>query len=243
VHQAIVNVIESLFESQFIYDSYSCRVKKGTHAAVARLGVFLRRASVNQTKTVYVLKCDIRKFFASVDHEILLFLLRRRIKDERLIRLLRGIVESFAVLPGRGIPLGNITSQLFANVYLHELDRYMKHELRVTYYVRYCDDFVILVLLRSEACDLAECINAFLKSRLKMELHSNKVKVQTCKQGVDFLGYVLLPYAIILRTKTVRRMLRRATSENLSSYSGLCQHANAYEMKRLLRIKTIASFS
>lgn len=238
VHQAIINVIEPLFESQFIYDSYSCRLEKGTHAAVARLGVFFRQASVNHTRTVYALKCDIRKFFASVDQKILLSLLRRKIKDERVIRLLHRIIESFAFLPGRGIPLGNLTSQLFANVYLHELDRFVKHELRVSHYVRYCDDFVILTLSRSEAFDLAQRIDTFLKSRLKMELHPNKVKVQTWKQGVDFLGYVLLPYATILRSKTTRRMLKRATSGNLSSYTGLCQHADAYELGQLLQTKT-----
>lgn len=238
VHQAIVNVIESLFEKQFIHDSYSCRLGKGTHAAVTRLRSFLSRESLNNTKTVYVLKCDIKRFFASVDHDTLLSLLERRVKDRRTMRLLRCIIQSFLVQPGRGIPLGNLTSQLFANVYLHELDWYVKHELRAKYYVRYCDDFVILTPLRSEAFYLAERIDAFLKNRLKMELHPNKVKVQTWEQGVDFLGYVLLPHAIILRSKTTRRMLKRATSENLSSYTGLCQHADAYELGQLLQTKT-----
>jgi retron-type reverse transcriptase len=235
VHQAIVNVIEPLFESQFIYDSYSCRVGKGTHAAVERLRTFLRRESLNSTKTIYALKCDVRRFFASVDHEILLSLLERRVKDERIVRLLQRIIGSFCVLPGRGIPLGNLTSQLFANVYLHELDRYAKYDLRVHSYLRYCDDFVMLTPLRSEAFDLAEHADTFLNNRLKLQLHPNKVTVRTWEQGVDFLGYVLLPHATVLRTKTAKRMLKRVTQENLSSYSGVCQHANAYDLERMVR--------
>ena len=164
VHQAVVNGIEPLFEKQFICDSYSCRIGKGAHAAVVRLGTFLRQGSLNDTKTIYGLKCDVRKFFASVDQEILLFLLKRKIKDERIVHLLEHIIGSFSTLPGKGIPLGNLTSQLFANVYLHELDHYVKHDLRVHHYLRYCDDFVILTPLRSEAVDLAKKIDVFSKA-------------------------------------------------------------------------------
>lgn len=235
VHQAVANVIEPLFERRFIHDSYSCRIGKGTHAAVDRLRLFLRQVSLNNTKTVYALKCDIRRFFASVDHEILLSLLEQRIKDERVIRLLQRIINSFSVLPGRGIPLGNLTSQLFANVYLHELDRYVKHELRIRHYVRYCDDFVMLTSSQSEALALAECVDMFLKNGLKLQLHPNKVTVRTWEQGVDFVGYVLLSHATVLRTKTANRMLKRVTQENLSSYSGLCRHADAYDLERMTR--------
>ena len=242
VHQAVVNIIEPPFERQFIYDSFSCRLEKGTHAAVDRLRSFLRQVSSNNTKTVYALKCDIRRFFASVDHCLLLLLLRRQIHDRLTIKLLENIIGSFSVTTHRGIPLGNLTSQLFANVYLHELDRYVKHDLRVRYYLRYCDDFVILTSSRSEAFDWAERIGAFLNNRLKMQLHPNKVTVRTWEQGVDFLGYVLLPHATVLRTKTAKRILKRATQENLSSYSGVCQHANAYELERLFRTKALGDF-
>lgn len=241
VHQAVVNVVEPLFEKQFIYDSFSCRLEKGTHAAVNRLRAFLRQESLNNTKTIYALKCDIRRFFASVDHCILLSFLKRRIQDRLTIKLLENIIGSFFVTTHCGIPLGNLTSQLFANVYLHEFDRYVKHELRVRHYLRYCDDFVILTPLRSEAFDLAERIGAFLNNRLKMQLHPNKVTVRTWEQGIDFLGYVLLPHATVIRTKTINRMLKRVNENNLTSYLGVCSHADTFELGRIILTKSFSS--
>lgn len=237
VHQAIVNDIDPLFESCFIHDSYSCRVGKGTHAAVDRLRSFLRSASKNDMKTVYAVKCDVRKFFASVDHEILSRLLTKRITDPKVIDLLTTIIRSFEMTPGTGIPLGNLTSQLFANVYLHELDWHIKQKLRIRHYVRYCDDFVMLTTSRNEGFDLAQKVGLFLKSYLKVELHPNKIYVRTWNQGIDFLGYVLLPHATILRPETARRAIRLAAAENKSSYLGLCLHADAYELVSLLRNK------
>lgn len=237
VHQAIVNVIEPIFERRFIYDSYSCRVGKGTHAAVKRLRLFLRKASLNNTKTVYALKCDIQKFFASVDHQILYQLLEKQISCSKVRALLQNIIESFSVTAGMGIPLGNLTSQLFANVYLHELDWFVKQKLGTEYYLRYCDDFVLLADSPEESKNLTNEIDGFLKSRLRMNLHPNKVHIRTWNQGVDFLGYVSLPHATILRPDTARRALRRATSNNLSSHLGLCQHANAFHIQRSLRNK------
>lgn len=237
VHQAIVNVIEPLFEKRFIHDSYSCRVGKGTHAAVERLRSFLRSASKNGTKTIYAAKCDVRKFFASVNHEILLSLLTKRIFDPRVVDLLTVIIRSFETAPGTGIPLGNLTSQLFANVYMHELDWYIKQKLRVRHYVRYCDDFVMLTTSRNDGFDLAQKANLFLESHLKAELHPNKIHVYTWTQGIDFLGYVLLPHATILRPETARRAVRLITPENKSAYLGLCSHADAYAVSNLLRNK------
>lgn len=238
VHQAIVNIIEPLFERGFIFDSFSCRVEKGTHAAVRRLRMFLHRASQNDTKTVYALKCDVRKFFDSVNHLVLLELLAKRIEDPATIRVLKNIISSFSVLPHTGIPLGNLTSQLFANIYLHELDWFVKQKLRVRYYVRYCDDFIMLSLSKTEAVVLIEQVDAFLQERLKVQLHPNKVHVRTWTQGVDFLGHVLLPRATILRPTTARRVIERATRENATSYLGLCVHADAYEVRRTIMNKT-----
>ncbi|NQV89345.1 MAG: RNA-dependent DNA polymerase [Parcubacteria group bacterium] len=235
VHQAIVNVIEPLFEKRFIYDSYSCRVGKGTHAAVKRLRTFLLRDSINNIKTVYALKCDIQKFFASVNHRKLLHLLERHIHDPETMKLLTGVIESFSVSPGVGIPLGNLTSQLFANVYLHELDWFAKQELKVHHYVRYCDDFVLLAESQEECDVFTERIEMFLKSHLHMHLHPNKVHVRTWRQGVDFLGYILLPHTTILRPSTKKRMIRKINKDNASSYLGLCQHANAFDLERMLK--------
>lgn len=231
VHQAIVNIIEPIFERRFIYDSYSCRVNKGTHAAVRRLRTFLRQASHNNTRTIYAVKCDVKKFFDSVSHEIL-------IRCTKTMSLLKDIILSFPALPGMGIPLGNLTSQLFANVYLHKLDWYIKHTLRIHHYVRYCDDFVMLVDSYANALALAEQTDAFLNKILNMQLHPNKVHVRTWRQGVDFLGYIVLPHATILRPQTERRAIAHANTDNVSSYLGLCQHANAYDVERQLKNKT-----
>lgn len=122
VHQAIVSAVEPIFEKRFIFDSYSCRVGKGTHAGVARLRLFLRKASRNNSQKVYVLKCDVRQFFATIDHKILMNLIQDKISDYQTIRLLQTILSSHEASIRKGIPLGNVTSQLFANIYLHELD-------------------------------------------------------------------------------------------------------------------------
>lgn len=237
VHQAIVNIIEPLFEKRFINDSYSCRISKGTHAAVSRLQKFLRKASKNNTRTIYVVKCDVRKFFASVNHEILLSYLQKRIRDAKTLDLLKRIIDSFSMTPGTGIPLGNLTSQLFANVYLHELDWYIKNKLRIRHYVRYCDDFVMLTASRDEGFKLAEKTDQFLGTYLKAELHPNKIHVRTWNQGIDFLGYVLLPHATILRPETAKRTARLVTPENKSSYLGLCAHADAFELECIVKNK------
>jgi len=236
VHQAVVSAIEPIFERRFIYDSYSCRVGKGTHAGVRRLRQFLRRASANNTRKVYVLKCDIRQFFASIDHELLMELLAARLGDEQVLRLLREILLSHGSSVGRGIPLGNVTSQLFANVYLHELDWYVKQRLGVRWYARYCDDFVIVHTDRAYLAKLAGVIGAFLNERLRLELHPNKVTIRSWGQGVDFLGFVVRPHAVTLRTKTKRRMMARVTPDNLSSYLGICSHANARYVEQIMRL-------
>ncbi|MFZ6015675.1 MAG: reverse transcriptase domain-containing protein [Patescibacteria group bacterium] len=239
VHQGIVNIIEPIFNQRFIYDSYSCRLGKGTHAAVKRLRSFLNQASENNTKTVYALKCDVQKFFASVDHAILTNLLVKRIQDRSTIKLLTTVIDSFYAVRGRALPLGNLTSQLFANVYLHELDFYIRHELRLKYYLRYCDDFIILNNDRKKLEKLTPQISSFLTSRLKLNLHPNKVFIRSYAQGIDFLGYVLSPHATVIRTKTRNRILKKITKSNRASYLGLCKHANTHELTQLLKTKIV----
>ncbi len=238
-HQAVVNVIEPLFEKRFIYDSYSCRVGKGTHAAVNRLRTFLRESSHNHTRTIYALKCDVKKFFASVNHDTLLSMLARQIKDPKTIELLENIIGSFSVGVCRGIPLGNLTSQLFANIYLHELDRYVKITLREKYYLRYCDDFVVLGENRKHLLATADDVNEFLNRELLLSLHPKKLFVRTWTQGIDFLGYVLMPHATVIRPKTALRMLRRANPDNIVSYHGVCSHADAFELEQIVLTKSI----
>jgi len=234
VHQAVVTAIEPLFEPGFIYDSFSCRVGKGTHAGVKRLRQFLAKTSQNDQRPVYALKCDIHQFFASVDHKKLLDLLSIKIEDQQTLVLLNEIINSFSMSSGKAIPLGNLTSQLFANVYMHELDWFIKHTLRQKHYIRYCDDFVIVGTNRNELVALVEPINNFLVSCLGLQLHPRKVSIRSWSQGIDFLGYVLKPHCVVLRSKTKNRILKRVDHANISSYLGVCSHANAYKLQQTL---------
>ncbi len=243
VHQAVVSTIEPAFERRFIFDSYSCRKTKGTHAAVARLRTFLRQASQSNSRTVYALKCDVKQFFASVDHQILMDLLKQKIDDPKTVGLLQEIINSLSTSPGKGIPLGNLTSQLFANIYLHEFDWFVKNQLREKYYLRYCDDFIILSTDRQHLLNLVPIITEFVQTRLALTIHPNKVKIRSWRQGIDFLGYVVKPESLVLRHKTKLRTIQRVTEANLSSYLGLCVHANEYRLSQLIATKSMSSSS
>lgn len=209
LHHAIFRVIESIFEKSFIFDSYSSRKEKGTHRAVKRFRKFAWKLSQNNTKTVWILKCDVKKFFDSVDHGILLKLLEKKISDKKAIFLLEKIIHSFRIFPEKGIPLGNLTSQLFSNVYLNELDQFIKRELKTKYYIRYADDFVIVSNNKEYLEKMLDKIESYLQKNLYLRLHPKKVKIERWSSGVDFLGYVSFPNYTALRTKTKRRMLKR----------------------------------
>jgi len=144
LHHAVYRVLYPFFDRTFIADSYSCRNDKGTHKALERFKRMSKQVGHNNRLTVWVLKCDVRKFFASIDQHKLLEILRKYIPDKRIIALLQNIIESFSISPGRGLPLGNLTSQLLVNVYMNEFDQFVKHSLKVTNYIRYADDFVLL---------------------------------------------------------------------------------------------------
>src|SRR5690606_13680880 len=145
LHHAIYRQLLFVFDKKFIHDSYSCRNFKGTHKALKRFTSFARKSSTNHTKTAWVLKCDIRKFFASIDHQILITILKKHLKDEDTVWLLNQIINSFySTKKGVGLPLGNLTSQLLVNIYMNEFDQFMKHQLKAKYYIRYADDFVVL---------------------------------------------------------------------------------------------------
>ncbi len=133
-----------------------------------------------------------------------------------------------------GLPIGNLTSQLFANVYLDAFDHFIKDELRIPYYIRYTDDAVILVNDPSELRWLLPFIEQWLCSERRLTLHPNKVSIRKLSQGIDFLGYVTLPHYRVLRTKTKRRMLRRVNVENLPSYLGLLKHCSGFNLEFLL---------
>lgn len=209
LYQAVFRVLYKIFDPGFIFHSYSSRDNKGTHAGVVAFEGYLRKTSANYTRSAHVVKCDIRKFFDSIDHDILYRLIKEKIKDEKLLLLLRKIVDSFSTASGKGLPLGNVTSQLFANIYMNELDQYIKRELRSECYIRYCDDFVIISESKQYLEECVRKIGEFCSDKLSLELHPKKVIFRKVYQGVDFLGYVSLPYRRVIRTRTKRRILRK----------------------------------
>jgi len=242
---AVYRILYPTFDRTFIFDSYSCREEKGTHRAFQRLVQLTRKISGNFTKPCWSLKCDIKKFFDNIDHEILIDILQRRIKDKKLMGLLRHIIKSFHCQPGKGMPLGNITSQLFANLYLDVLDKFVKHKLKVRYYLRYTDDFILLGrdprLLISY---LAE-IEKFLGRRLKLKIHPQKTYLRKLYWGIDFVGYINSSGFNLPRKRTTERILRNMkrmlkrkpekSYESLQSYLGYFRHVNAYNLSDRLQ--------
>jgi retron-type reverse transcriptase len=242
LHHALYRKLYPFFDRTFISDSYSCRRFKGTHRALNRFGAFGRKASSNHASTCWVLKCDIRKFFASIDHAILLDILRKYIADQDVIWLIERVVLSFqSTIAGKGLPLGNLTSQLLVNVYMNEFDQFMKHRLKTRYYIRYADDFVILSDQKQVLESTLSEIGHFLVQQLQLSLHPDKVSIKTLASGVDFLGWVHFPHHRVLRTVTKRRMFKRLASTasmepltalaTVRSYLGLLSHGNAYYLR------------
>jgi RNA-directed DNA polymerase len=191
-----------------------------------------------------VLKCDIRKFFASIDQTVLSTILRKYIPDEDILWLLREIIGSFhSTRPSVGLPLGNLTSQLLVNVYMNEFDQFVKHKLKARQYIRYADDFVILSRDREWLEDILLQMRAFLLWELKLHMHPDKVFIKTLASGIDFLGWVHFPDHRVLRTSTKRRMLKKLSGdgvkpEAVGSYLGLLSHGNT----RKLREKMLTDF-
>ncbi len=236
LHHAIYRQLYPFFDRTFIFDSYSCRLGKGTHKAIIRFNQLFLKVSKNNTQTCWVLKGDIRKFFASIDHKILINILKRYIPDENIIWLLTKVIDSFQVESGKGLPLGNLTSQLFANIYLNEFDGFIKHRIKAKYYIRYADDFVILSDDREWLEKQVPKIKEFLQERLNLEIHPNKIFIRTVSSGVDFLGWVNFPGYKVLRQVTKIRMFRKLKENNYkeesrNSYLGMISHGNTFKIK------------
>jgi retron-type reverse transcriptase len=249
LHHAIFQVLNPIFEPGFISASFSCREGYGTHKGVQYLQDTLRKATQNGRVSCFALKCDIKKFFDTIDHDILIEILEKRICHSREsgnpefgtwipgqarndnMDLLKKVINSFSA----GLPLGNLTSQLFANVYLNELDQFAKHKLKIKYYIRYADDFVVFSQDKEYFENLIPIISEFLKSELKLTLHPNKVFIKTLSSGVDFLGWVNFYNHRILRKTTKRRMLKRIEGspkpKTLNSYLGLLKHGNTKKVR------------
>ena len=248
VHHALCNIIEPIFDKGFIFDSYACRKEKGTHRAIKRLEKFLR-----SNKNLYVLKCDISKYFASIEHQILLELIKKRIADQKALWLVKEILNStYEKKLGTGIPIGNLTSQLFASIYLNELDQFVKHKLRIKYYLRYMDDFLILDFEKKKLHQIKEEIREVLQNRLKLELHPKKANVSPIDKGIDFLGYRIFGNYRLLRKSTVKRFVKRTGiyqkrlregilskekfNNSLQSWIAYAKFGNSWRLRRKLLV-------
>lgn len=266
VQWAIYNQLNPFYDKMFIEDSYACRKYKGSHRAAERLQYWLRQVSRKSGKWYY-LKLDISKYFYRVDHAILLDILRKRIKDERLLDLLDKIINSeetkFGLpagfspdectpdmwLSNVGMPIGNLTSQLFANIYLNELDQYCKHKLHLHYYIRYMDDIIILLDDKTELQRIKDDVEVFLKDNLRLDLNKKTV-IRPITLGIDFVGYKMWATHRKLKKQTARRMIHsvKKLSEMLhngeitkfqfyltaASFCGTLQHCNSFGLRRKL---------
>lgn len=267
VHHLLVDCLERIWEPVFIHDSYACRRGKGTHEAVNRLQDFLRKVTKNGNVRAHYLQLDIRDFFTSIDKELLFTIIQRKVSDFDILWLIRTVLfwdctRSYVVkgnnsilsnIPSnkslfgkenlRGLPIGNLTSQFFANVYLNELDQFVKHTLKAHYYLRYVDDFVLVSQDKNELLHWKEDIQGFLKNRLKLTLHPRRQKLQSVSDGVDFLGYIIRPNYILVRRRVVSNLKQKIREFQCSpnkdiqkykatwmSYFGHFQHANSYRL-------------
>jgi retron-type reverse transcriptase len=256
VHHALCNVIEPLFDRSFIYDTYACRKGKGTHAAVDRYTAFARRNR-------YVLKCDIQKYFPSIDQDILLQIIRRKIKCKDTLWLIEQIIRSRAdsgaicYFPGddlfspyqrlRGLAIGNLTSQFFANVYLDGFDHFVKETLRCRHYIRYVDDFVLFDDSKTRLNELKAQMVGFLDT-LRLRLHPRKCRVYRVDEGVCFLGYRIYPHQRLLKKQNIlyfRRKLKKMqqgyrngcigadeVKQSIQSWIAHAGHADTYGLRR-----------
>lgn len=243
VHHAICNIIEPIFDKSFIYHSYACRKGKGTHSAVKVVQNRIKNMGVGG----YCLQCDISKYFASIDHVILMSFLKNKITDSKTINLLNIVVASnYDDKNGRkvGIPIGNLTSQLFANIYLNKLDQFIKHELKEKNYTRYMDDFVIFSFSKKRLFEIKESIKNFIEKTLNLLLHPRKAIVfPTYLLGVDFLGYRIFSRHILLRKSTVKRFLKRYKvldfeifKKGIEPWLAYAKHANSWGLRSQLAI-------
>lgn len=266
VQWAIYRKLNPFYDRLFIEDSYACRIGKGSHKAADKLQYWLRQAERKPGKWYY-LKLDISKYFYRVDHAILQRILSRRIKDERLLRLLNTIINSedtcFGLPAGMapedcsaemwlwdvGMPIGNLTSQLFANIYLNELDQYAKHTLHIKRYIRYMDDIVIFSDSKKELAEIREQIEEFLFTELHLSLNK-KTTIRPIALGIDFVGYHMWATHRKLKKQTARRIIRHVTNmcemiakgelsketfdRAAASYNGIFRYCNSYGLRREL---------
>jgi hypothetical protein len=244
VHHSLIRIIEPIFEKRFVKESFACRVGFGTHAAMKHVH-HCTKLAMREWGGYYVLKCDVTKFFPSVNHGMLKKTIRRSISDRRVLRVIDTIIDAYNTenKVGVGIPIGALTSQLFANIYLDPLDHFLKEKCRVKYYARYMDDFVIISRDKEFLHELLEKIDDFLSS-LKVNLNP-KTEIFPGRHGIDFCGYRVWPTHIKPRKRTVKRAKKRLkkmaivyrtnpkifehAKASLQSFLGYIMHCNGWK--------------
>lgn len=241
VQHAVVNILEPIWDKLFIYHSYACRKNKGMHRASKRTMQAVRSKK-------YCLKMDISKFYPSINHKILFKIIKRKIKCSQTLDLLKRII--FCIKGSKNVPIGNLTSQWFGNLYLNELDQLVKHKFKIEFYVRYCDDFCLYHNSKSKLHDLLEKIRLFLKEKLKLKL--SKFDIFPVKRGVDFVGYRHFPNYILLRKSTAKRVKKRLRrlpdllrkgkitdkqyESSIASTKGWLKWANTHNLQKTLNL-------
>lgn len=265
VHHALCNIIEPIFERTFIGDSYANRKWKGNHLA-------LERAQIHSRQFVYVLQCDIRQYFASIDHQLLLGILNKKIGDNKTIWLCHQIIHSgerilsseydmhffphddlFATIRPRGLPIGNLTSQFWGNVYLNELDQFIKRNLHCNAYLRYVDDFLLFSNSKQQLWNWRKAIISKLQD-LRLSLHENSSTVYPVKNGIPFLGFRIYPeYRRIKRRNVIafQRRFRKAReaykegqisldelSTKVQGWVAHAQHGDTWQLRRRILTDT-----
>jgi len=242
VQHSLINIINPIFEKSFIFNSFACRKGKGTHKGMFRIKKVIHSFNC----PIYYLKCDIKKYFPSINKVILKKIISNKIIDKKILNLIYNIIDSYSSDFGinKGIPIGNLTSQLFANIYLNELDQFVKHKLKIKSYFRYVDDFIILSNSKRQLHLFEYKIKMFLKKNLDLSMPKHKTYINLINNGVDFIGYKIFPSKIKIRNSNLKRFIKRTKNNvvlynshklnhinlesSICSFLGYTKHADAY---------------
>ncbi len=275
VHHVLVDYLESIFEQKFIDQSYACRKEKGAHKAIKDLKRYINKITKGNTQKAYYLQVDVRSFFVSLKKHILFELIKKQVKNREILWLAETIIfynptrnyyrksqmslfdlipdhkSLFKVAPDQGLPIGNLTSQFFANVYLNEFDQFVKHKLKVKYYLRYVDDLLLLSQDKDELKIWRDEIDRFLQDKLKLKLHPQKQILQTVDKGIDFVGFIVKPDYSLIRRGIVKNLKAKLWEFNqapketdgekikqilsmVNSYYGQFKHAKTFGLRQKL---------
>jgi len=244
VQHALMNIVEPIWNNLFVYDSYACRIGKGIHAGSRRTMEFAR-------KNNYCLKCDISKFYPSINHDILFGIVQKKIKCKDTLWLLENIIYSIG--GGVNVPIGNYTSQWFGNLYLNELDQLLKHKYKIKHYIRYCDDFILFHDDKKFLGKMVGIIEEYIRERLQLKL--SKCDLFPVSRGIDFLGYRHFKGYILVRKSTAKRVKKRLKKlptllaknkisteqyrSSLASTMGWLKWSNSYNLRKSLQIEAL----